>query len=384
MRAGQVSRCVYNQPSSRELGGSSSRDKRLKIEDKGGTVSDRNVVRWVAGIFFVASLASGSAAADDVASFYRGKQITIVVGTAPGGGYDIYARLIGRYLPKHIPGNPSVIVSNMPGADSNVAADHVYYVAPKDGTQIAALESGAVVEPLFGSAPIKHDPSRFQYLGSANNDVYICAARADSPVKSFADVLTHEVVTGGSAASASENTFAAILDNVLGAKFKMVLGYPGSRDISLAMQKGEVQAICGVAWPSFSVENPGWFQNGVVKAIVQTHVTGYPALNNAGVPLATAFARTPEQKAILNLFFSQTIFGRPYVVAPETPKDRVAALRLAFHNTLRDPGLLADAKRMKLDVDQVSGEDVQALVAKIYASPPDLVAKTMAAIVPRQ
>ena len=347
-------------------------------------MSHWNFARWLVGGLVVANLTSGSAAAEDVASFYKGKQVTIVVGAAPGGGYDLYARLIGRYLPMHIPGNPAVIVTNMPGADSNVAADHVYFVAPKDGTQIAALESGAVVEPLFGFVPIKHDPSKFEYLGSANNDVYICAARTDSPVKSFEDVLTHAVVTGGSAASASENTFAVILNNVLGAQFKMVLGYPGSRDISLAIQKHEVQAVCGVAWPSFSVENPGWFENGVVKAIVQTDVTGYPALNKAGVPLAVGFAHTPEQKAILNLFFSQTIFGRPYVVAPETPKDRVLALRRAFYDTLRDPKLVAEAKKMKLDVDQVSGEDVQALVAKIYASPSDLIAKTRAAIVPRQ
>ncbi len=167
-----------------------------------------NFVRWLAGGLFAATLASGSAAAQDVASFYKGKQVTIVVGSSPGGGYDTYARLIARYMPKHIPGNPTVVVSNMPGAGSNVAADHIYFVAPKDGTQIGALMGGAVVEPLFGSIPIKHDPSKFQYLGSANNDVYICAARTDSPVKSFADVLTHEVITGGTAATSVDRGFS--------------------------------------------------------------------------------------------------------------------------------------------------------------------------------
>jgi tripartite-type tricarboxylate transporter receptor subunit TctC len=347
-------------------------------------MSARNFALWLAGGLFAAALAGGSAAAQDVASFYKGRQVTILIGTAPGGGYDLYARLIGRYLQKHIPGNPSIVVSNMPGANSDIAADHVYFTAPKDGTWIAAIESSAVDESLFGSTPVKHDPSKFQYLGSANNDVYVCAARSDSPVHSFADVLTTEVVTGGSAADASENTFAVILNNVLGAKFKMVLGYPGTRDISLAMNKNEVAAVCGVAWPSFSVTNPGWFENGIVKVLVQTHPTGHPDLNKAGVPLATDFAKTPEQKAILDLYFTQTVFGRPYVVAPEVPKDRVAALRQAFADTLRDPELVAEAEKMKLEVNQVSGEEVQSLVAKMFASPPDLIAKTKAAIMPKQ
>jgi tripartite-type tricarboxylate transporter receptor subunit TctC len=344
-----------------------------------------NFVRWLAGgLFFTATLASGSAAAQDIASFYTGKQVTIVVGASPGGGYDMYARLISRNMPRHIPGNPTVIVSNMPGADSNIAADHIYFVAPKDGTQIGALQSSAVVDPLFGSSPIKHDPSKFQYLGSANNDVYVCAARTDAPVKSFEDVLTRELITGATATSASPYTFAMLMNNVLGTKFKMVLGYAGSRDISLAMENHELEAMCGAAWPSFSVENPGWFESGVAKVLVQTHVTGYPDLNKAGVPLAVDFARTPEQRAILELFFTQTIFGRPYVVAPEVPKDRVAALRQAFYDTLRDPELVAEAKEQKLDVDQVSGDEVQAIVAKVYASSPDLIAKTKAATVPKQ
>lgn len=342
-----------------------------------------NFARCFTGGLFAAALASGSAAAQDVAAFYKGKQITIVVGSSTGGGYDTYARLIARYMGKHMPGNPSVIVSNKPGAGSNVAADHIYFVAPKDGTQIGALMGGAVVEPLFGLIPIKHDPSKFQYLGSANNDVYICVARTDSPVKTFADVFMHEVITGASASS-STSDFPTVLNNILGTKFKMVLGYTGSNEISLAIAKNEVQAVCGVAWPSYSVTNPGWFDNGFAKVIVQLHVTGYPDLNKAGVPLAADFAKTPEQKAILELFFSQTIFGRPYVVAPEVPKDRVAALRQAFYDTLRDPDLGADAKKAGLDVDQVTGDDLQKIVAKIYAAPPDIIAKTKAAVVPKQ
>src|ERR1700761_7022333 len=160
-----------------------------------------NWAQRFAAVVFAAGLSCGVALAQDVATFYKGKQITIVVGSSTGGGYDTYARLLARYMSKHMPGNPTVIVTNMSGAGSNVAADHIYHVAPKDGTQIGALMGGAVVEPLFGNIPIKHDPSKFQYLGSANNDVYICVARSDSQIKTFADVFTHEVITGGSSSS---------------------------------------------------------------------------------------------------------------------------------------------------------------------------------------
>jgi tripartite-type tricarboxylate transporter receptor subunit TctC len=339
-----------------------------------------SVGRLIASFTLAAMLALCPATAQEPPPFYKGKQITIVVGTSAGGGYDTYARLIARHMPKHIPGSPNVIVSNMPGAGSNIAANYIYYVAPKDGTYVGALQGNAVVEPLFGSTPIKHDPSKFEYLGSANNDVYICVVRSDAGVASFADVLTNEVIAGASS-QASTADFSTLLDNVLGAKFKVVVGYAGSREISLAMDKGEVQAVCGVAWPSYKVTNPGWFDNGIVKVIVQLHTKGYPELNAAGIPLAVDFARTPEERGIMELFFGQTTFGRPYVVAPEVPKDRVTILRKAFTETLGDANLVAEAKRLTLDVDQVSGDDLQALVAKMYLAPPGLIAKTKQAIV---
>jgi tripartite-type tricarboxylate transporter receptor subunit TctC len=337
----------------------------------------------LAGSFTLAATFAGSpAGAEEAAAFYKGKQVTIVVGTSAGGGYDTYARLIARHMSKHIPGNPGVIVANMPGAGSNIAANYLYYAAPKDGTFIGALQGTAVVEPLFGSTPIRHDPSKFEYLGSANDDVYICVVRSDAGVSGFADVLRKEVIAGASS-QASTADFSTLLDNVLGAKLKVVVGYAGSREISLAIEKGEVQAVCGVAWPSYKVTNPGWFERGVVKVIVQLNAKGYPELNAAGIPLAVDFARTPEQRAIMELFFSQTKFGRPYVAAPDVPKDRVAILRSAFTETLRDPDLIAEARRLSLDVDQVSGDELQALVAKLYLAPPELIAKTKQAIMRR-
>ena len=325
---------------------------------------------------------AGLARADDaaVAGFYKGKTITSLVGSSAGGGYDTYARLIARHMSKHMLGAPTVIVSNMPGAGSNVAANYIYNAAPKDGTMIGALYGGAPLEPLIGSTPVQHDPSKSQFLGSANNDVYVCVARKDAPAQIIEDVLKAELLAGASNAS-STSDFPSILNAVIGTKFKLVLGYPGSREIGLAIDKGEVVSACGLAWPSVSVTNPGWFgENGTMRVLLQTHPKGHAELNAMGVPNAMSYAKTEEQRAMLELFFAQEVFGRPYVVAPEVPKERVEALRRAFWETLKDPELLVDAKRANLEVDPVSADEVQKLIAKVFAAPRELTQRIKKAI----
>ena len=322
---------------------------------------------------FAVGAASRVDAQTSVADFYKGKSITILVGSSAGGGYDTWARLIARYMGKHMPGNPNFLVSNMPGAGSNLAANYIYNVAAKDGTFIGAIYGGAPLEPLIGKTPVKHDPSKTQYLGSANDDVYVCVARKDAAVQKFEDLMTKELVVGASNSSSTAD-FPAVLNATLGTKFKLVLGYPGSREISLAADKQEVYGACGLAWPSVSVTNPGWFgPDGTMRVLVQTHVKGHPDLNKEGVPNAMSFARNDEQRQALELFFSQEVFGRPYVLAPEVPKDRVEALQKAFMETLADPELLADAKRANFDVNPVSGPEVAALIAKAYAAPKSVV-----------
>ena len=259
-----------------------------------------------------------------VAPFYKGKTITIVVGSSPGGGYDLYGRMIARHIGKHIPGNPSVVVNNMPGAASNVAAAYIYNVAPKDGTVIGALFMGAVVDPLFGNRPRPtHDMSKFNYIGNANKDVYVCLIRADAPVKNFAEALEKELIVGGTAEGASTRDFPELLKSLLGAKFKIVAGYQGSTQVNLAMERGEVQGGCGQSWSSVSATRAAAFKDGTIKVLAQEDTEGYPALNKQGVPLTRDFAKTDEQRRILDLVYSQTVFGRPYVVAPEVPKERV-------------------------------------------------------------
>jgi tripartite-type tricarboxylate transporter receptor subunit TctC len=324
-----------------------------------------------------------SLAQDSVAEFYKGRQITIIVGSSPGGGYDTYSRMIARHIGRHIPGNPNVIVSNLPGAGGNVMANQLAAIGPKDGTAIGAPQSGVIFEPLLGSIPVKHDPAKFHYLGNANNDVYICLARADAPAASFAEALQKEIVMAASNAS-STSDYSQILANTVGAKFKIVMGYTGSREIALAIDKGEAHGACGLAWPSISVTQADWFKEGPIKSrmrvILQTHATGHPTLNAAGVPLASAFAKTDEQKAILGLFFSQSQFGRPYLVPHETPPERVTALRKAFGATMADAEFKAEAAKFKLDADAVPGEVVQKVVSDVYAAPPELIAKTKAAL----
>ena len=342
-------------------------------------------LRHLAAVALAAGLVSGAARAQDsVAGFYKGRTLTIVVGSSPGGGYDLYSRLLGRFLGRHVPGNPNVLIQNMPGAASNVAAAYVYNVAPKDGTVMGAIFMGAVVEPLFGEARRSthaHDTAKFNYIGNANSDAYVCLVRTDAGVNSLGDLFTKEIVMGASADGASTRDFPSLLKNLLGVKFKIVAGYPGTREINLAMEKGEVQGACGETWSSVAATYPAWFRDKLVKPLVQESNVGYPELDRMGVPLSKEFAKTAEQKQILDLVYSQTTFGRPYVVAPGVPQERVEALRKAFMAAMTDPDLVAEARRINLDIAPIAGEALQTLITRLYATPQEVVDKAKAALV---
>jgi tripartite-type tricarboxylate transporter receptor subunit TctC len=336
-----------------------------------------------AGVFGFAALASvtGSAHAQDAGSFYKGKQVSIIVGSSPGGGYDLYGRLLSRHMGKHLAGNPAFAVSNMPGAGGNVAAAHIANVAPKDGTAIGAIFMGTVVEPLFTTTKrTTHHPTKFHYIGSANTDYYVCLVRGDAQVKTFEDLFDKELVVGASAGGASTRDFPLMLRNVLGAKFRIVAGYPGTREINLAIQRNEVQGGCGQTWSSVTSLYKQDFAEGRMKPIVQEDAVGAPELNKLKVPLARSFAKTEEQRQILDLYYSQTAFSRPYVVAMEVPADRVAALRAAFMAALKDPDLVAEANKMQVDANPVPGEELQKKVEQIFATPTDIVEKTRKAV----
>ena len=326
-------------------------------------------------------LANSARAQDAVEQFYKGKQINLYIGTSPGGGYDTYARLLARRFSNYIPGNPTIIPQNMPGAGSNKLGGFMYSVAPKDGTAIGAIFSGAILQPLIGDNPVQHDPSKFIYLGNANNEVFVCFARADAPVKTFQDTFDKELIIGATNEGGSTRDFAAMLINVLGSKLRIVTGYAGSNEIMLAIERNEVQGLCGVGWSSIAAQHPHWLANGFGKLIAQLATKGHPEMNRMGVPVAIDFAKTEEDRKVMGLIYSQLTFGRPFVLPPGTPPDRVAALRKAFMATMQDKDTLADAKKMNLDLDALSGEDVQVEVANAYGMPANIVERAKQALI---
>jgi tripartite-type tricarboxylate transporter receptor subunit TctC len=321
------------------------------------------------------------AAQEAAAQLYRGKTVTIVVGTSAGGGYDTYARLLGRHLGKHLPGEPTVIVSNMPGAGSQSAAAYVARVAAKDGTFIAAPFAEELLDPVLEDASeLNSDLSRVNYLGSAMSDVFLCGVRPDAPATTFEDMFKTQVIMGGVAANGITGYLPIMLNNVLGTKFKVVLGYPGTREITMAIEKGEIQGLCGLNWTSLMSQYSDMFKNGEIKIFVQENDKGVPELNKMGVPLSVSYAHDEQQRRILEIIYSQQVFARPYFVAAEVPADRLQILRRAFMESWRDPDLLEDAAHMNLDVGPVSSEQVQSLLRKIYASPPALLQSVKEAI----
>jgi tripartite-type tricarboxylate transporter receptor subunit TctC len=289
-------------------------------------------------------------------------------------------------LPRYIPGNPAVVVTNMPGAASNTAAAHLFNVAPNDGTVIGALQNSAVMDALFdsllGSARrLRHDATKFIHLGSATTDHYVCIARADAPVKSFRQALTQELMIGSSQPGTSTRDYPAMLNHTTGAKIRQVGGYPGTREITLAIEKNEVHGLCGFSWSSFKAQRGDWLKSGFIRVIVQEHDKGNPEIAAMGVPLAVDFATSPENRRIMELVYSAETFGRPYMLAPGVPADRVAALRQAFLDAMRDKDLLADGQRIGIAIDPISGEDLQVLAEKIFATPADLVERAKQAMV---
>ncbi len=334
-----------------------------------------------AAVLAVLCMASPAAAQDPVEQFYRGKSINVYVGSSAGGGYDSYARILSRYMSKYIPGNPLIVVQNMPGAGSNKAAGYVYGVAPKDGTVIGAIFPGSILQPLIGDSAVQHDPAKFVYVGSANSDVYTCVVRTDAPAKTFKDVTTHETIVGASNEGGTTRDMPTLSNNVLGAKFRVVTGYAGTQEIALAVERNEVHGICGFGYTSLLTVRPDWVPNGTVRILVQENAKGNAELNKMGVPRTVDFAKTAEDRQVMELIYSQSIFGRPYVLPPGVPADRAAALRQAFMTALQDKELLAEAARIKLDIEGISGEDVQAMVSKLFATPPNIIERAKQSLV---
>jgi len=320
-----------------------------------------------------------AAKADAVADFYRGRTITVTVGYTAGGGYDIYARALSRHMGKHLPGNPNFIVQNITGAGSLNAANHIYNISPKDGTAFGTFGRGIAMEPLIGTAKVQFDATKFTWLGSGTNEVSVCATWQTSPVKTWADALKTQFTVGGEGAGSDPDTFALLVRNAFGAKLKLVTGYHGTTDIILAIERGEVDGRCGWSWSSIKSTRPSWIPEKKLNYLVHMSETKAPELPD--VPLISDFAND-RQKQVLKLVLARQIVGRPFAAPPGVPDDRKQALRKAFDDTLKDPAFLEEAEKLKLEVNPVSGTEVDKLMSELYRTPKDVVEETRIAIAP--
>ena len=314
------------------------------------------------------------ATAQDVATFYKGKTIELIVGASAGGTYDAYARVLTRYLTAHLPGNPNIVVKNMPGAGSLVAARQLYVQSPKDGTVIGTIMRGAVMEPLLGDpAQANFDSRKFNFLASASTaNGVTCIARSDAKVKDFKQVFTEPLIVGASARGSAIGDMPRIINNLLKTQFKIVSGYNGTPDTIIAYERGELEGICGLEFADLPRQIPSWSE-GKTKILLQIGMRSDEGMNKLKVPEVWDFLPDPSQRLVGELVFAQFEFGRPFVAPPGVPAERVAALRKAFADTFKDPQFLADVEKSKLELDPRTGEEVQAIVEKLFAAPPDLV-----------
>jgi tripartite-type tricarboxylate transporter receptor subunit TctC len=335
--------------------------------------------RSVLAIFWLVVGIASPARAESVEDFYRGKSITLVIGYSVGGGYDLYGRLLARHLGKYIPGQPSVVPQNREGAGSLRAALYLYGAAPKDGTVIGTFSRSMSVAPLLTDA--QFDATKFTWIGSISTDVNVCMTWGASPIKTWNDMLTRPFTMGGLGAGADPDMFALMFKNVFGAKLKLVTGYPGTNDVALAMERGEVDGMCGLSWSTVKTRHLDWVTAKKVNIPVQAGLTKEAEIPD--VPVVTDFVKGEEQMQIVRLILASQEMARPFVAPPGIPEDRKRALIDAFLKTMKDPEFLAEAQKMKADVNPVSAGEIDRLLADVYKTPKDVVAKAATAITNR-
>jgi tripartite-type tricarboxylate transporter receptor subunit TctC len=325
-----------------------------------------------AGLVVLAACAGVQAAhADEIADFYRGKQVSIVVGHQAGTGFDVYARVLQRHLGRHIPGGPAIVVQNMPGASGVIASNWLAAIAPKDGTVIATAVYTIVFEPLFGNDKAKFDPAKFNWLGNMEQSVAICGVSKASGVATFADLQKRETIFGAAGATGAPAKLTHAIRHLAGAKAKLVTGYKGATAIKLAIQRGEVEGFCGMPLSTLHSFWADVYRSGEFKPIIQ--LSGAPNAELKGIPHIDSYAKTEEDRKVFALVFGGQSLGRFFYAPPGVPADRVKALRTALMATMRDKEFLADAKKTGIDIEPMSGAEVEALVAKYSSASPAVV-----------
>jgi tripartite-type tricarboxylate transporter receptor subunit TctC len=311
---------------------------------------------------------AGLAAAQD---FYAGKTVTLLIGFGPGGGNDIWARLVSRHMGRHLPGTPTIVPQNLPGGGGLLVANQLYNTSPKDGTVLALINRGIPMEPLLGGQGTKFDALKLNYIGSPDRDTPICVARKDAPVTTMQELFAKELIVGATGSGADSAIYPEFMGQLLGMKFKVVKGYKGSNDVRLAMERGEVQGICG---SNDSIMNSEIARSGKIAVLFQAALAPDPRLKH--VALGGDGARNAEERQILELFFMRAALGRPFVAPPGVPEERVLLLRRAFDKTMADTAFVEEAAKQGFTVEPLTGEQLAANVERAYRMPAAVVQKT--------
>lgn len=319
--------------------------------------------------FAAMALALGLSFPASAQDFYKGKQVQLVVGHEPGNDYDVGARLLAKHLPKHIPGNPAVVVQNMPQASGLAAANHMYVRAARDGTAMGSISRNLPSQAAMGLPNIEADPRRFNWLGATSFPGRICVASSAAPVKTADEIFVQELLIGSAGVGSSTSIVPTVLNKVLGTKFKMIEGYRGAGDILLAIERGEVHGVCMSLGQFRSQEQK--FRDGKLRMLFRAEEAPLP--DHPDLPSIYDHAKSEEQRQLMRFVFSSTEFGRPYVMPPDTPQERVAIMRKALADTVRDPELMAEAARIKLDMTYRAPEHLERLVTQLYATPPAVI-----------
>jgi tripartite-type tricarboxylate transporter receptor subunit TctC len=331
-------------------------------------------------ILWMLLAAPPAAHAQSVEAFYKSHPITMLVGSGAGGGYDVYARALAKHWSDHIPGHPPIVAKNVPAAAGLQAAATLYNTADRDGATIGAFTNGAAMDPLFGNPGAHYDPRRFAWLGSIGKLENVCATWHTSAVKTIADAQQRQVVVAGAGATSNTAIVPKLLNALIGTKFKIVAGYDSGSGLTMAVESGEAEGICGLSWSTMKASRPRWVADRLLNVIVQMGLTKLPDLPD--VPSALDLISDPESKQVMELILMRQEAGRPFAAPPGTPADRIAALRAAFAATLRDPAFVAEAEKMQLEIEPMTGDEIETMLAKAYAAPPAIVHRAAALVEP--
>ncbi len=331
----------------------------------------------------IALAAAGMASPAPAADYFAGKSIDLLIGAPPGGGYDIYGRAVARHIGRHIPGNPTIVAKNMPGAGSARAAGFVTTIAPKDGTVIAHIMPGAVIGPLLDpKAEVLFDPTKARYLGNVNNGTRVCVSWKSSKIKTFEDTRTQKATFGGVSTNDSTRDYGFMHKKTSGAAYDMVTGYKGTSDLALALERGEIDGYCGFDWASLKSQRPAWVRDKLVNLLLQDAIEPNQELTQLGVPHVFKYVSSEQNRKVVEFILSQQVFHRSFIAPPETPPEQLNILRSAFDATMTDAQFLADAEKMRIDVAPLSGVKVQEVVTRLYAAPKDIIELARQAINP--